>query len=192
MPCIARASLSPRAQQPRRLTSFRSPPSPGRRIIRFGTDDVRQHAVRAAGAQGSRRSGRKGCPSREPAPNQAVDRRCVRPSPLAALFSDSTVLTFFYYSPPAELEEDGVRIALTIVDTPGFGDLIDNSPWPGEILDYLEKQYDETLAEESRIKRNPRFKDNRVHGAYFRFRSGSRACQHPLTFCVSVNPLQQL
>ena len=27
---------------------------------------------------------------------------------------------------PAELEEDGVRISLTIVDTPGFGDNIDN------------------------------------------------------------------
>lgn len=26
----------------------------------------------------------------------------------------------------AELDEDGVRIALTIVDTPGFGDDIDN------------------------------------------------------------------
>jgi septin family protein len=26
----------------------------------------------------------------------------------------------------SELEEDGVRIALTIVDTPGFGDNIDN------------------------------------------------------------------
>lgn len=26
----------------------------------------------------------------------------------------------------AELEEDGVRISLTIVDTPGFGDNIDN------------------------------------------------------------------
>jgi len=25
-----------------------------------------------------------------------------------------------------ELEEDGVRISLTIVDTPGFGDNIDN------------------------------------------------------------------
>ena len=28
-----------------------------------------------------------------------------------------------------ELEEDGVRIALTIVDTPGFGDGIDNEYW---------------------------------------------------------------
>ena len=28
-----------------------------------------------------------------------------------------------------ELEEDGVRIALTIVDTPGFGDGSDNEYW---------------------------------------------------------------
>ena len=28
-----------------------------------------------------------------------------------------------------ELEEDGVRIALTIVDTPGFGEGIDNEYW---------------------------------------------------------------
>jgi cell division control protein 11 len=68
---------------------------------------------------------------------------------------------------PAELEEDGVRIALTVVDTPGFGDNIDNTAWPTEILEYLERQYDEALAEESRIKRNPRFKDNRVHALVY-------------------------
>lgn len=32
-----------------------------------------------------------------------------------------------------------------------------------EIVGYLERQYDVVLAEESRIKRNPRFRDNRVH-----------------------------
>lgn len=32
-----------------------------------------------------------------------------------------------------------------------------------EIVGYLERQYDDILAEESRIKRNPRFRDNRVH-----------------------------
>ncbi|KAA1468630.1 GTP binding protein [Dentipellis sp. KUC8613] len=64
-----------------------------------------------------------------------------------------------------ELEEDGVRIALTIVDTPGFGDNIDNDFQ--EIVGHLERQYDDILAEESRIKRNPRFRDNRVHALLY-------------------------
>lgn len=60
-------------------------------------------------------------------------------------------------------EDDGTRINLTVVDTPGFGDNIDNEACFNEIVGYLECQYDEILAEESRIRRNPRFKDNRVH-----------------------------
>nr|XP_019044682.1 septin [Kwoniella bestiolae CBS 10118]OCF23612.1 septin [Kwoniella bestiolae CBS 10118] len=66
-----------------------------------------------------------------------------------------------------ELEEDGVRIALTVVDTPGFGDGIDNEYAFQEISSYLERQYDDILAEESRIKRNPRFRDNRVHALLY-------------------------
>jgi len=66
-----------------------------------------------------------------------------------------------------ELEEDGVRIALTIVDTPGFGDNIDNEFAFQEIVGYLERQYDDILAEESRIKRNPRFRDNRIHALLY-------------------------
>ncbi|MCJ1303012.1 hypothetical protein MMC08_005818 [Hypocenomyce scalaris] len=62
-----------------------------------------------------------------------------------------------------ELDEEGTRISLTIVDTPGFGDQIDNESSFSEIVGYLERQYDDILAEESRIKRNPRFRDNRVH-----------------------------
>nr|OQO23782.1 hypothetical protein B0A51_06731 [Rachicladosporium sp. CCFEE 5018] len=62
-----------------------------------------------------------------------------------------------------ELDEEGTRVSLTIVDTPGFGDQIDNESAFGEISSYLERQYDDILAEESRIKRNPRFRDNRIH-----------------------------
>ncbi|KAF9432272.1 hypothetical protein BGZ76_011030 [Entomortierella beljakovae] len=66
-----------------------------------------------------------------------------------------------------ELDEDGVKISLTIVDTPGFGDMIDNEYCFQEILGYLERQYDDILSEESRIKRNPRFRDNRVHALLY-------------------------
>jgi cell division control protein 11 len=62
-----------------------------------------------------------------------------------------------------ELDEEGTRVSLTIVDTPGFGDHVDNEASFGEISSYLERQYDDIVAEESRIKRNPRFRDNRVH-----------------------------
>ncbi|TQN64214.1 Septin-like protein spn3, partial [Colletotrichum shisoi] len=66
-----------------------------------------------------------------------------------------------------ELDEEGTRISLTIVDTPGFGDQIDNEASFAEIVGYLERQYDDILAEESRIKRNPRFRDNRVHAMLY-------------------------
>lgn len=66
-----------------------------------------------------------------------------------------------------ELEEEGVRISLTVVDTPGFGNNIDNEHTFQEIVTYLERQYDDILAEQSRIKRNPRFRDSRVHAVLY-------------------------
>jgi cell division control protein 11 len=83
-----------------------------------------------------------------------------------------------------ELEEDGMRIALTIVDTPGFGDNIDNKFVCvcsfdtrytcsstvirfQEIVGYLEHQYDDILAEESCIKCNPCFRENCVHALLY-------------------------
>jgi septin family protein len=51
---------------------------------------------------------------------------------------------------PGRLTRASVRPRLTL---PSFS----------EIVGFLERQYDDILAEESRIKRNPRFRDNRVH-----------------------------
>lgn len=48
-------------------------------------------------------------------------------------------------------------LSLLIVLPPSFS----------EIVGYLERQYDDILAEESRIKRNPRFRDNRVHAMLY-------------------------
>lgn len=61
------------------------------------------------------------------------------------------------------VEDDGTKILLTVIDTPGFGDNIDNELCYTEIVSYLEQQFDHVLAEETRIRRNPKFEDTRVH-----------------------------
>ncbi|KAI9591903.1 Septin-domain-containing protein [Syncephalis fuscata] len=66
-----------------------------------------------------------------------------------------------------DLEEEDIKINLTIVDTPGFGDSIDNESSFNDILRYTEKQYDDILAEESRIKRNRKFRDSRIHALLY-------------------------
>jgi cell division control protein 11 len=66
-----------------------------------------------------------------------------------------------------DLEEEGVKMQLTLIDTPGFGDSLNSEQGFRPILSYIEQQFDDILAEESRIKRNPRFQDNRVHALLY-------------------------
>ncbi|KAK2464164.1 hypothetical protein APHAL10511_003621 [Amanita phalloides] len=86
-----------------------------------------------------------------------------------------------------ELEEDGLRISLTVIDTPGFGDSIDNRNAFQEIVDYLERQYDDILAEQSRIRRNPRFFDNRVHALLYFIPPGGHALRE-----IDIELMQRL
>lgn len=58
---------------------------------------------------------------------------------------------------------DETKLDLTIIDTPGFGDNLDNVPCIEEIISFLKQQFDYVLSEETRIRRNPRFEDTRVH-----------------------------
>ncbi|XP_057371702.1 septin-7-like isoform X2 [Daphnia carinata] len=60
------------------------------------------------------------------------------------------------------LKENGVNLTLTVVDTPGFGDAVDNSNCWQPIVDYIESKYEEYLNAESRVQRQP-MRDNRVH-----------------------------
>ncbi|ODQ80151.1 hypothetical protein BABINDRAFT_166521 [Babjeviella inositovora NRRL Y-12698] len=61
------------------------------------------------------------------------------------------------------VEKGSTPISLQIVRTPGLGDNLDNTECPTKILEYLERQFDDILSEECRIRRNPRSLDNRVH-----------------------------
>ncbi|KAI7902626.1 Septin-type guanine nucleotide-binding (G) domain-containing protein [Cokeromyces recurvatus] len=55
------------------------------------------------------------------------------------------------------------RIMLTLIDTPGFSAeyLVDKQLH--DIIKYIEHQFDLTLAEESKVKRNPKAVDTQVH-----------------------------
>ncbi|KAH3902408.1 probable Cell division control protein 11 [Saccharomycodes ludwigii] len=90
-----------------------------------------------------------------------------------------------------ELEDDdGVKIQLNIIDTPGFGDSLDNSSNFDIIKDYICHQYDEILLEESRVRRNPRFKDGRIHCClYFIQPSGHGLKEIDVEFMKQMGPL---
>lgn len=67
-----------------------------------------------------------------------------------------------------DLPDEGAGVlSVKFLDTPGFGDNLDNEQCFSVISSYIDKQYDDVLAEQSRIKRNPRFTDNRVHALLY-------------------------
>ncbi|XP_040186085.1 septin-9 isoform X1 [Rana temporaria] len=62
-----------------------------------------------------------------------------------------------------EIEEKGVRMKLTVIDTPGFGDHINNENCWMPIMKFINDQYEKYLQEEVNINRKKRIPDTRVH-----------------------------
>ncbi|XP_003388906.1 PREDICTED: septin-2B-like [Amphimedon queenslandica] len=56
----------------------------------------------------------------------------------------------------------GVKMKLTVVDTPGFGESIDSSNCWQPIVDFINQKYDQYYEDESGFNR-PNIEDNRVH-----------------------------
>jgi len=65
-----------------------------------------------------------------------------------------------------EIEERGVKLRLTVVDTPGFGDAIDNTDSFEQIINYIDQQFDRYLKDESGLNRK-NIVDNRVHCCFY-------------------------
>ncbi|XP_065664344.1 septin-2 isoform X3 [Hydra vulgaris] len=61
-----------------------------------------------------------------------------------------------------EIEEKGVKLKLTVVDTPGFGDAVNNSDSWQPIVQYINEQYEAYLRDESGLNRR-NITDTRVH-----------------------------
>ena len=51
------------------------------------------------------------------------------------------------------LVENGVKLSLTVIDTPGFGEAVDNTECWNPIVDYVEDQFDGYLEAETRVER---------------------------------------
>ncbi|EPE33117.1 P-loop containing nucleoside triphosphate hydrolase [Glarea lozoyensis ATCC 20868] len=66
----------------------------------------------------------------------------------------------------ADIEENGVRLRLTVVDTPGFGDFVNNDASWQPIVDNIEQRFDAYLDAENKVNRM-NIVDNRVHACVY-------------------------
>ncbi|KAL5495291.1 CDC3 [Sanghuangporus weigelae] len=66
----------------------------------------------------------------------------------------------------ADIEENGVRLRLTVVDTPGFGDFVNNEDSWKPIVENIESRFDAYLEQENRVNRQ-KIADNRVHACMY-------------------------
>ncbi|XP_021267051.1 septin-9-like isoform X2 [Numida meleagris] len=65
------------------------------------------------------------------------------------------------------IEEKGVKMKLTVTDTPGFGDQINNENCWDPIIKYINEQYERYLREEVLITRKRKIPDSRVHSCVY-------------------------
>jgi len=73
---------------------------------------------------------------------------------------------FFFFFKKIDIEENGVKLKLTIVDTPGFGDYVNNENSWQPILENIEARFDAYLEQENRVNRK-RLIDTRVHACIY-------------------------
>lgn len=90
-----------------------------------------------------------------------------------------------------ELEDnEGHKISLNIIDTPNFANSINCDEDFKIIVDFIRHQYDEVLLEESRVKRNPRFKDGRIHSLLYLINPTSHGLSEiDVQFLLHINNL---
>ncbi|CAG0912440.1 unnamed protein product [Notodromas monacha] len=80
--------------------------------------------------------------------------------------ADKTKATVKIEASTVEIEERGVKLRLTVVDTPGFGDSINSTDCFQTIIQYIDDQYERYLQDESGLNRR-NIVDNRVHCCFY-------------------------
>ncbi|XP_040001701.1 neuronal-specific septin-3-like isoform X1 [Xiphias gladius] len=103
-----------------------------------------------------------------------VSRKSVQPNP-----EERIPKTIEIKSISHDVEEKGVRMKLTVIDTPGFGDQINNENCWQPIMKFINDQYEAYLQEEININRKKRIPDSRVHCCIY-FIPPTGHCLRPL------------
>ncbi|XP_078484128.1 septin-2B isoform X5 [Ciona intestinalis] len=86
--------------------------------------------------------------------------RCIPPA------ADKITQTVKIDASTVEIEERGVKLRLTVVDTPGYGDAINCSDCYKPIIQYIDDQFERYLHDESGLNRR-HIVDNRVHSCFY-------------------------
>ncbi|RVD90708.1 septin 3 [Tubulinosema ratisbonensis] len=87
-------------------------------------------------------------------------------------------------------DSEGIRKKISLIDTPSFGLHINDENTHNDIINYLKQQFDIFLAEESKIRRNPKFEDTRVHCLiYFISPSVYGMKENDINFLKNINGL---
>lgn len=103
----------------------------------------RRFTVMAAGAQGSGKSSFF---------NTLIGKEIIPPK-------DQSGINLYMLN----LDCEGITQRITLIDTPGFGETLNDTEIQNTICNFVKAQLDMFITEESKIRRNPNYEDTRVH-----------------------------
>ena len=87
----------------------------------------------------------------------------------------------------ADIEENDVCLRLNLIDTPGFGDFVNNENTWEPILQTIESRFESYLEQENRLSRS-RIVDNRVHALLYFIQPTGHGLRHiDLEFMTRLN-----
>lgn len=86
----------------------------------------------------------------------------------------------------AELEEKSFKVKLTVIDTPGFGDYVNNRDSWAPIIDFVDDQHEIYMRQEQQPERAEK-SDLRVHACLFFIRPTGHT--YVPSYSISINPI---
>ncbi|XP_061460776.1 septin-4-like isoform X1 [Rhineura floridana] len=95
-------------------------------------------------------------------PNQVHRKSVKKGFDFTLMVAERIVQTVEITKHIVDIEEKGVKLRLTIVDTPGFGDALNNTECWKPVADYIDQQFEQYFRDESGLNRK-NIQDNRVH-----------------------------